>query len=213
MGHFIDLKKWNRRKHFEMFRRYEQPFFSVCVQVDVTAFWKHCRAPGAPPFFLSSLFLMLRAANQTDGLRLRLRRRGVWLHDRVAVGTTLLRSDRTFAFARVESSESLPMFIEQGEAAIARGKSRKTLAPPRPRDDDVVYHSTLPWFHFTAFTNALRRADSIPRIVFGKCGKDGRRVLMPVAVEVHHALVDGFDVAQFIERFETELSRVQEGIG
>src|SRR6266446_1696120 len=93
MGHFIDLKKWRRREHFEWFRRYRQPFFSVCVQVDVTALWKRCRRPDAPSFFLASLFLMLQAANQTEALRLRLRRRGVWLHDRVAVSPTLLRPD------------------------------------------------------------------------------------------------------------------------
>jgi chloramphenicol O-acetyltransferase len=29
---------------------------------------------------------------------------------------------------------------------------------------------------------------------------------MPVAVEVHHALVDGIDVAKFIERFQAELN-------
>jgi len=29
---------------------------------------------------------------------------------------------------------------------------------------------------------------------------------MPVAVEVHHALVDGLDVARLFERFETGLS-------
>ena len=30
---------------------------------------------------------------------------------------------------------------------------------------------------------------------------------MPVAVEVHHALVDGLDVARFFERFASNLER------
>src|ERR1051325_5548601 len=32
----IDVSRWKRRDHFELFRRYKQPFFSVCVDVDVT---------------------------------------------------------------------------------------------------------------------------------------------------------------------------------
>ena len=59
----------------------------------------------------------------------------------------------------------------------------------------------LPWLRFTAYTNALPGGDSIPRIVFGRATREGRRMKMPVAVEVHHALVDGLDVARFFERF------------
>ena len=195
-----------------MFRRYEQPFLSVSVDVDVTSLWTHCRRPHAPPFSLTSLFLMLRAANGTDALRLRIRPRGVWLHDRVAVGTTILRPDHTFGFARVEQHATLRRFIELGESAIVGGKRRKMLAPQRAGEDDVIYHSTLPWIRFTAFTNALRRGDSIPRIVFGKCSREGRVTRMPLAIEVHHALVDGLDVARFLERFEDELSHFREQI-
>ena len=187
-----------------MFRHYEHPFFSVCVDVDVTSVWRRCHAPGGPSFFLTSLFLLTQAVNRTDAFRLRLRQRGVWLHDRVGVGTTILRPDQTFGFAFVEPRDSLDEFIADGKKAIALGTTQKKLTE-RPRDD-VVYHSTLPWFRFTSFTNALRRNDCIPRTVFGKCSREGRALRMPVAVEVHHALVDGLDVAHFLERFEGELS-------
>ena len=76
----------------------------------------------------------------------------------------------------------------------------------------MIYHSSLPWIRFTAFTNALRRGGSIPRIVFGKCSTEGRITRMPLAIEVHHALVDGLDVARFIERFEHELSHFRKQI-
>ena len=66
------------------------------------------------------------------------------------------------------------------------------------RDD----HSTLPWLRFTAFTNAIPRPDGIPRIVFGKVFADGASSRMPMGIEVHHGLVDGIDVARFVERFE-----------
>jgi chloramphenicol O-acetyltransferase type A len=188
------------------FRKYEQPFFSVTVDVDVTAAWNASRRPGAPSFFLSSVFLMLRAANDVEALRLRLRARGVWRHDRVAAGPTIMRPDETFGFVRLEPEGSLDRFAAQGRAAIARAMARKALAPPAKVTDDIVFHSVLPWFRFTAFTNALPGTDSIPRIVFGRCARDGRRMKMPVAVEVHHALVDGLDVARFFERFSGYLA-------
>jgi chloramphenicol O-acetyltransferase type A len=205
MGHAIDLARWKRRAHYEHFRGYRQPFFGVSVDVDATRLWLRCKTAGGPPFFLSSLFLMLRAANATEAFRLRLRKRGVWLHDRVAVGPTLLRPDHTFAFARIEWATTLKRFIGAGGRALAVSAARQDL-DPNPGEDDIVYHSSLPWIRFTSFTNAINGGDSIPRIVFGKCAKEGRRYLMPMSVEVHHAVVDGLDVARFTERFQDALA-------
>jgi chloramphenicol O-acetyltransferase type A len=204
MGHAIDLKTWKRRAHYEHFRDYRQPFFSVCVNLDATRLWRRTRA-GGPPFFLSSLFLMLSAVNATEAFRLRLRRRGVWRHDRIAVGPTLLRPDHTFAFARLEPAGTLKKFIASGSRAIARSERGDPLSWS-PGGDDIVYQSSLPWLRFTSFTNAIDSGDSIPRIAFGKCSQDGRRFLMPMADEVHHAVVDGLDVARFTERFQDSLA-------
>jgi chloramphenicol O-acetyltransferase type A len=88
---------------------------------------------------------------------------------------------------------------------MAESAAREEL-DPNPGEDDIVYQSSLPWLRFTSFTNAIGGGDSIPRIVFGKCEIQGRRFLMPMSVEVHHALVDGLDVARFVERFQDELS-------
>lgn len=201
MGHFVDLGRWKRREHYELFRKYRQPFFSATVEVDVTRVWNRCRKPAGPPFFLTSVFLMLKAINETEAFRLRLRRRGVWLHDRVAVGSTILRDNETFGFARLEPGGTLGAFLKKAKPAIAEEAAQVTLTPMK-RTDDIVFHSVLPWFRFTSFANALPADDSIPRIVFGKCSRVRRRMKMPVAVEVHHALVDGLHVAQFVERFE-----------
>lgn len=194
----IDLSTWKRRDHYLWFRKYQQPFFSVTVAVDVTRMWKASRTRRAPSFFLRSLFAMLHAANQVEAFRLRLRPRGVWLHDSVAVGPTILRRDGTFGFVRLERASTLKQFAGVGQAAITRAIAGTGLRSPTNERDDIVFHSVLPWLRFTSFTNALPgKHDSIPRVVFGKCEADGRRMTMPVAVEVHHALVDGLDVAAF----------------
>jgi chloramphenicol O-acetyltransferase type A len=73
--------------------------------------------------------------------------------------------------------------------------------------DDVIYHTTLPWLSFTSFAHARTkgRGDSVPRIVFGKFSKEGDRLMMPISVEVHHALVDGLHVGRFFNNLETAL--------
>ena len=208
MSGLIDLRTWKRRDHYLWFRKYERPFFSVTVQIDVTAAWKRSRRGGAPSFFLTSLFLMLRAANEVEAFRLRLRPRGVWRHDRVAVGPTILRNDDTFGFVRLEAADTLTEFASRAQPAIAHAAAQIGLRSSKTNRDDIVFHSVLPWLRFTSFTNALPGGgDSIPRVVFGRCERDGTRITMPVAVEVHHALVDGLDIARFLEQFAAHLDR------
>ena len=214
MGGFVDLDTWKRRDHYLWFRTYEKPFFSVTVDVDVTAVWDQSRKRGAPSFFLSSLFLMLKAANEVEAFRLRLRPRGVWRHDRVAVGPTIMRRDETFGFVRLEPASTLRQFAAHANVEIVRAAARQGLSSPETSGDDIVFHSVLPWIRFTAFTNALPdKDDSIPRIVFGKCTRERRRMKMPVAVEVHHALVDGLDVARFLDRFAAYLEDADLKVG
>jgi len=44
--------------------------------------------------------------------------------------------------------------------------------------------------------------DSIPKISFGKMTElDGVKT-MPVSVHVHHGLMDGFHVGQFVDKFQ-----------
>ncbi|HET9467505.1 MAG TPA: CatA-like O-acetyltransferase [Vicinamibacterales bacterium] len=207
MSGLIDLRTWKRRGHYLWFRKYERPFFSVTVEVDVTAAWNRARRRGAPSFFLTSLFSMLRAANDVEAFRLRLRPRGVWRHDRVAVGPTIMRADETFGFVRLETADTLSAFAARAQPAIAQAAEQTGLRSPKNSPDDIVFHSVLPWLRFTSFTNALPgSSDSIPRVVFGRRARDRRRMTMPVAVEVHHALVDGLDVARFFDRFAAHLN-------
>jgi chloramphenicol O-acetyltransferase type A len=51
------------------------------------------------------------------------------------------------------------------------------------------------------------RGDSIPRIVFGKFAKHGERTVMPISVEVHHALMDGLHVGRYLNRLEEVLGK------
>ena len=206
-GHFLDLASWHRREHFDLFRGFANPFFSVCVDLDATAVWESSKRPGSPSFYVATLFHSLRAANDTEAFRMRLRGGRVWVYDRVRASATILRDDESFGFGIFPPAASLEEFSRLAAGEIATAKQVAPLVLPRPGEDDLVYHSSLPWMRFTAFTNALNGGkDSVPRVVFGKCAERNGRWLMPVAVEVHHALVDGLDVARYLERFQQQLS-------
>jgi len=73
---------------------------------------------------------------------------------------------------------------------------------------DLTHYSSLPWFNFTGLTH-LRNfgdGDSIPKISFGKIFMREGRSYLPFSIHVHHALVDGFHVARFVDLFNENLN-------
>ena len=73
----------------------------------------------------------------------------------------------------------------------------------------MVHITTIPWFSFTALSHPrhFKFRESIPKISFGKFFSENQKLLMPVAVHVHHALIDGYHVGQFFELFQEILDR------
>lgn len=207
MAGFIDLDSWKRREHFLIYSQLSNPFWSICADVDVTRLWVQSREADSRSFSLAAIYLGLMAANETEALRLRIRASKVWLHDRVGISTTILRPDETFGFGIFPMADSFAEFERVALTQTAIASSNRSLENPPVGQDDLIYHSTIPWIRFTAFSNAIGRGDdSMPRLVFGRCTEELGRWLMPVSVEVHHALVDGLDVARFLERFEQHLA-------
>jgi chloramphenicol O-acetyltransferase type A len=111
----------------------------------------------------------------------------------------------------VQPAAAIDEFVKVSTAAMSKAMTASVLGQSgaTASGDDIIYHSVLPWLRFTSFANALPGDDSIPRIVFGRVVREGGRMKMPVAVEVHHALVDGADVGKFFERYAEELENAR----
>jgi len=205
MRDIIDIAHWDRKHSYHLFLDYQDPFFSLTTQVDVTHTLTYAKEQNLS-FFLINLWAALQAANATDGFTLRLCEEGVERHPVVHGGSTLLLPDHTFTFFYFPFQKSLSDFL--AEATLARDRALHDVTYEN-RDDrtDMIYFSTLPWISFTSFKNPQKAGskDSIPKIVFGKYTSTGDTIMMPVAIEVHHALVDGYHVARFLEAYQQNL--------
>lgn len=203
MSTLIDLNRWPRRAAFEHFRRLGQPFFSLCARVDVSGLEARIASVAGATRFLAYHHAALCAINRIDAFRMRLDGAAVRLHERVHGSTTLLKDDDTVAFADLPFDADFGRFVAAALPAIAAARAAPFALGQS--SEAAVYMTTIPWLDFTQFTHALHGdpADSVPRLAFGKIVNGS----MPVAVEVHHALVDGLHVGRFYAAMETALNR------
>ncbi len=207
MSRFLDLSSWPRRKHFDLFRQYERPFFNICANLDVTALLDAVRVEPRKSFFLSALYFSIKAANEIEPFRYRLRGDQILVHDVVHPSSTVLRDDETFGFAYFRFEQDFDRFHEQGTHVIREVKET-TAVDPHDDLDDQIHYSVIPWISFTSFAHARRfgTEDSTPKIVFGKYFTEDGTTRLPVSVDVHHALMDGIHVGRYFDLLGTYLA-------
>ncbi len=201
----LEIERWARKEHFEFFRAFEEPFFGVCVNVDCTAAYNFAKQNHIS-VFLYQIYRSLLAAQSIDAFKYRIEADEVFVYDTVDAGSTIARSNGTFGYGHFPYRENLTDFLELSAGEVERVRSSTDLV--RTTAPNVIRYSALPWIDFTSVSHARMFSvpDCSPRISFGKITeKDGVRS-MPVSIHVHHALVDGLHVGQYIERFQQLLN-------
>ncbi|MCF8204727.1 MAG: hypothetical protein K9J82_06630 [Methylotenera sp.] len=210
----IPLADWPRRAALAHFRHMAQPAFSVTAPVDVTGLRERAARHGATPW-LAYHHAALEAANAVDGMRQTLIDEGTGVREFATIhaSTTVLRDDGSFGFLTLPRDPTLADFAARAKQNLprvrsARGDLFKADDPGDVRVETLVHMTALPWFAFTAFTHARGQGDDRPKIAFGRFTPQGERLLMPVAVDVHHALCDGVHVGRFFEVFQAQLDHI-----
>jgi len=198
----LELESWARRDHFEFFRKFEEPFFGVAVYLDCTRGNAKSKENGQS-FFLYYLYRSLMAANEIEPFRYRISGDEVWVYDRVHASPTINRPDGTFGFGYIDFQETFEAFTAAAETEISKVQATSGLIPA-VSGENVIHYSSIPWIDFTSISHARSFSfkDSCPKISFGKMIIENGQRRMPVSIHVHHALMDGYHVGQFIERFQ-----------
>jgi chloramphenicol O-acetyltransferase type A len=207
MKHELDLSTWKRREHYEVFKNFDEPLFGITVKVECSAAYKKAKESGYS-FSNYYLYLSLKAANEIEEFRYRIEGDKVYCYDSIGAGPTIFRADETYGCGHMPYNEDISEFMKQATAEVKRVKAEHGLKFPYA-GEDTIHYSTLPWADFTAINHA-RRLDagrSIPKITFGKVTREGDKMWMPVDIHANHAVMDGFHVGKFIERFQELLKQ------
>jgi chloramphenicol O-acetyltransferase type A len=208
MKTFLDIAHWPRKDHFHFFRKFDEPFFGATVNIDCTKGYELAKANGVS-FFVYYLHKTLIAVNSIESFRYRIAGENIIIYDRIDASPTISREDGSFAFSLFEYHPDLHPFSGIAKTEIERVRNTPGLFTQSFEDDNIIHFSALPWIDFTSLSHARSYtiADSCPKISFGKMTvhENGKKTI-PVSVHVHHGLMDGLHVGQFIDCLQEEMN-------
>lgn len=203
MKKLLDINTWNRKDHYHFFKQFDDPFWGITITIDCSIAHKKTKTNGHS-FFLYYLYQSLKAANSIVNFRYRIIGDDVYEYETVDAGPTILRADGTFGFSHITYHENFNEYLFLANLEMEKVQNSTSLFSSES-GENIIHYSSLPWLNFTAMQHARSFSfkDSSPKISFGKMtvNKDNN-LSMPVSIHVHHALVDGWHVAQFADAFQ-----------
>lgn len=204
---YLDIETWNRKQHFEHFNRFVDPYFGVVNDVDVTKAYQYSRETGVS-FFALYLFACMKGINAVENLRYRIQDEKVVIHDVIHASATISREDNTFGCTFIHFSEDFEVFYKNLQVEKERVLNSTDLFPEE-NSDNCIHCSSIPWINFSGHKEPFSgMKDSVPKLAFGKFSTKEGRLMMPVAISVNHALVDGYHVGLFFKHYQAELDKI-----
>ena len=196
----IDLDNYNRRGLFNSFKDRDIPYFSTTCNIEIQNLKKFVKLRNIS-FFVSFSYIISVSVNRIPQLRHRIIDGELYEFKIVDPGYTVLLDDETFSFCDSKFFEDFHTYYEYAIARIEEVKNR----PDQNNADKnhMFFITSIPWFSFTSFVHPYDKLySSIPIITIGKYFEQGDSWLIPIAIQVHHGVVDGFHVGKYYDCLE-----------
>lgn len=202
----IDISSWNRKEHFEFFNTFEEPFFGITTQIDMTIAYEKTKKMQIP-FFVYYLHKTIAAINQVENFRYRIEDNEVVLYDEIDASATIMREDKTFGFSFMKFHSDIEDFAKIAQTEIERIQTTQGLFT-REFPENIIHFSSVPWINFTGLTHSRKFAlkDSCPKVSYGKLMTDNGKKTMAMTVLAHHGLVDGYHMGLFVDALQNLLN-------
>jgi chloramphenicol O-acetyltransferase type A len=199
------VEDYYRRQHFDFFRTYQMPYYSITFNLDTTAAVEFAKERGSS-VYLTQCFLFARGMSRVEDFRYRVVDDQVVLYDHLEIAATLPAPNGTFSFARFDHDPDLESFLGRAEEVSRRARQSATLEATA--EGNTILFTAVPGVRFTGFTHATPtdRTDGRARVAFGQFFEEAGRLMVPVGLGVNHIFIDGVALGRLVEEAQDEFN-------
>lgn len=197
----IDRSTWKREEYFNHYLSDVPCTYSMTVQLDITVLRKKNLS-----LYPTMLYLIASVVNCHEEFRTALDNNGdVGIYDVLSPCYTIFhKQSETFSNLWTVYSKDYQAFCNDYERDICEyGTIERMMAKPYVPENTFPV-SMIPWSSFNGFNLNLQKAYGylLPIFTMGKFEAVNERYLLPLAVQVHHAVCDGFHLSRFFNELQ-----------
>ena len=200
----VDLSRWARKEHFEVFQSFAESTINQTVLLDITALLKYIKEVGWK-FYPTMISLVSKVVNRHTEFRMAIKNNALVIWDQVHPSYTIFHKEtETFSSLWSHYDGNIHHFQSVYSEDVARYGNNLAYWPKGESPENVFFISAIPWVTFTSFNINVANMKNFftPMFTLGKYYKQDGKVLLPLAVQVHHSVCDGFHLARLVNELQ-----------
>ena len=197
----IDRNNWERKEYFEHYFANVPCTYSMTVKLDITGIRER-----QIKLYPAMLFYLATIVNRHSEYRTSFNENnelGIY-SEMIPCYTVFHKDTETFSNIWTVYTSTIEEFIAEYENDILQYGSEKGMIAKPNIPDNSFSVSMIPWATFEGFNLNLQKGYDYLKPIFtmGKYYQEAERTLIPLAIQVHHAVCDGFHVCRFINELQ-----------
>lgn len=204
MFQLISMEDWPRRPYFEHYTNQTPCSYSICRDMDITNL-RH----GGLKLYPTMLYLLTEQVNRYPEFRTATDAQGrLGIFDQMHPSYTVFHEDtETFSNLWTEFDSDYRVFCGRYAEDLRRYGSLPGISPKPHAPENTFPISMIPWTGFTAFHLHLDKGNGyfLPIFTMGRFVDKPEGCMLPLAMQVHHGVCDGFHAARFLEGLQQRI--------
>lgn len=197
----IDQDGWDRTEYFSHYFSEIPCTYSMNVKLDISNIKKDGRK-----LYPTMLYFITKLVNSHREFRMSLDSDGqLGYFDKMLPCYTIFHQEtETFSNVWTEYNDDYNLFCQAYADDLATyGAVQSMMAKPNVPDNNFPV-SMIPWTSFDGFNLNLQKGYCylLPIFTMGKFYEENGKYLLPFALQVHHAVCDGFHVCRFVNELQ-----------
>ncbi len=202
----IDKENWKRKEYFEHYFSTIPCTYSMTVRLDISKVIKAHRK-----LYPALLYNITKVVNRHPEFRTVFNGKGeLGIYDEMIPCYTVFHKDtETFSNIWTPYNDDFDKFLSSYEQDIMQYGDVKRMASKPDEPENTFPVSMIPWVSFEGFNLNLQKGYDYLKPIFtiGRYCQENETTMIPIAIQVHHAVCDGFHVSRFVNELQEELNR------
>ena len=194
----IDLNTWDRKERFNHFFNNAKCTYSITVNIDITNLYNYTKT-NKLRFYPTFTWVVSKVINNYKEFKMAFDEKGrLGFFDEIGPSYSVLNNKTKVTSDLYTSFNSVfANFYMDMENNLNKYKEEANFTTKFQNNFFIV--SCLPWFSYTSFNvnNEGSTPFLFPMVTWGKFFKEDNKIIMPVTIQVHHAVADGYHCSLF----------------
>ena len=203
----IEMEHWKRKEYYAHYFSHVPCTYSMTVRLDITAIKKRKQR-----LYPTMLYSLATIVNRHEEFKFSLNEAGqLGVFDEMIPSYTVFHQQtETFSTLWTPYTPDYEAFCAAYESDVQRYGRRECLQAKPDEPPNTFPVTMIPWTSFDGFQLHLQKGYGYlsPIFTMGGYVQENDKTYLPLAVQVHHAVCDGFHVCRFLNELQALVNAI-----